>query len=57
MAQTAKPRKKYPTLQIYVDQELKDKLRNYTKLKYGKYRGISMTVSQAIREFLQRQGF
>ena len=48
-------KRKYPTIHIYISQELKDKLRNYTKFKYGEHRFISMVACQALEEFLDRE--
>ena len=52
-----KEKKKYPTLHIYLTNDIRDRLMNYVKQKYGSHRAISLTVQQAIREFLQRQDF
>ena len=50
-------KKRYPTLHIYLSKDLKDELVSYVKLKYGNHNAISLTVQQAIKEFLQRQDY
>jgi len=48
-------KKKYPTLHIYLSKDLRDELLSFIKLKYGNHHAISLTVQQAIKEFLRRQ--
>ena len=40
---------------IYFTEETFKRLRRFTEARYGKQRAISITVEQAVKEFLERQ--
>ena len=48
-------KKKYPTLHIYLSKDLRDELLSYVRLKYGNHKAISLTIQQAVKDFLRRQ--
>ena len=45
-----------PRVNIYFNQQVLDELREYIIKKYGPSRALSLTVQQAVREFLEREG-
>ena len=46
---------KRPSLHIYFTDKTSERLRNFVRKRFGSHRALSMTVQQAVQEYLDRE--